>query len=143
MNILYRMDLKICDWKSEFWTKTEYLDFQINEKSILVSTIDFWACFQDQNYFKKYSGVFRNHPGSVSIYKNIIFKEIRLKSGKYIKLVYKCVTNQVPVEDIYSGAFIFRNLNLAPLVFTPNSPNINTRNYNLDLRAFQYTIHNT
>ena len=28
MNIFYRMDLEICDSKSEFWTKTENVGFQ-------------------------------------------------------------------------------------------------------------------
>ena len=31
MNIFYRMDLEICDSKSELWTKTENSTFQKNE----------------------------------------------------------------------------------------------------------------
>ena len=31
MNIFYRMDLEICDSKSEFWANTEHLGFQKNE----------------------------------------------------------------------------------------------------------------
>ena len=49
MNIFYRIDLEICDWKSEFWTKTENLDFQKNKNSVLGSKIDFWGYFQDWN----------------------------------------------------------------------------------------------
>ena len=32
MNIFYRIDLKICDSKSEFWTKTQRLGLSKNQK---------------------------------------------------------------------------------------------------------------
>ena len=88
MNIFYRMDLEIRDQKSEFWTKTENWGFQKMKNSVLGSKIDFWACFQDQNDFSKYSGPFRNHPGSISIYRNIIFNKISPKSRKIDKNKY-------------------------------------------------------
>ena len=41
MNIFYRIDLKICDSKSEFLTKTEFLGLQKIENSVLGPKMDF------------------------------------------------------------------------------------------------------
>ena len=41
MNIFYRMDLEICDLKSEFLRKTENSGLPKIEKSVLGSNIDF------------------------------------------------------------------------------------------------------
>ena len=41
MNIFYRMDLQICDSKSEFLTKTDNLGFLKIKKTVLGSEIDF------------------------------------------------------------------------------------------------------
>ena len=85
MNIFYKMDLEISDLENELWTKIENIGPK-NEKSVLVSKMDFWGRFQDQNDFLKYSGARRSHPGSVSTLKTwfqINFVENR---GKPIKI---------------------------------------------------------
>ena len=54
MNIFYRMDLEIYDSKSELWTQTENLGFEILEIPVLGPKIDFsrfWADFIKKNIF--------------------------------------------------------------------------------------------
>ena len=74
--------------KVSYGRKLKIEDFEKLKKSVPGSKIDFWGYIQDQNDFQKYSGPFRNHPGSISIYKNIIFNKIRPKSRKIDKKMY-------------------------------------------------------
>ena len=83
--------------------------FEKLEIPVLGSKIDFWACFQDQNDFKKYSGPFRSHPDSISIYKNTIFNENRRK--KYKINLFGLRWSLVPLGQL-SGMF--------RLIFWPN-----------------------
>ena len=80
--------LKFVIEKVSYGRKLKIEDFEKLKMSVWGSKIDFWGCFQDQNDFWKYSGPFRNHPGSISIYKNIIFNEISPKSRKIDKNRY-------------------------------------------------------
>ena len=72
--------------KVSYGRKLKIEDFKKMKISVVGPKIDFWGYIQDQHDFQKYSGPFRNHPGSISIYKNIILNKIGPKSRKIDKI---------------------------------------------------------
>ena len=89
-NILYEVDLEICDSKSWIWRKSKKWRFL--KWSLKKWKWRFWdskwgllGCFQRQKYFKIYSGPIRHHPGSIFIYKIIFLNKNHWKSAKIKK----------------------------------------------------------
>ena len=93
MNIFYKTDLEMRDSRIESWTKTEH-KWEVGQLKTLSLSLSLVrgptsrGSFQEQNDFQKYVGVFRSHPSSISIYKNMIFNKIMPKSGKIYKIWY-------------------------------------------------------
>ena len=74
--------------KVSYRRKLKIDDFEKLKNSFPGSKMDFRGYIQDQNDFLKYSGPFRSHPGSISIYKNMCFNKIRQNQETINKNLY-------------------------------------------------------
>ena len=89
-NILYSVDLKICDSKRGFGMKSKNGRFQkwglkSRKSRFWGSKWGLWGRFQRQKYFKIYPGLIPHHLGSIPIYKNSFLKKNQQKSSQIKK----------------------------------------------------------